>query len=638
MDIRPLSPLLCLMLVSCTALKPPVFEKHDTLRTARFESSEELDQYIDSVKKLHAYRKSQMPKISGDEEERIEVTGSRVRASDVGITNNQVAGVDEGDIVKLSGDYLLTLRHGQLSSIAIRRGGKDALIHIGTINVFPDSWRYDTWYDEMLVVEDRVLVLGYNYDLGASEVHRLQLNSDGRLVYQDGFLFKSSDYYDSENYAARVKDGKLVIYMPTPLLKNARWSDEDAEVGWPKFVKISDWKRDNTRWTDAVTPKDVFKPVRPALDPTLHTFVSCSVVSPDISCSGVSFISETRAEYFVSNEHVYLWSRSWQESDLLNYQFSSYRRTDELPMRGATNDRPVDASICQIDLSSINVGCVAVDGIPRNQFSFHVENGALYAALDYEADRNEMRYMGLYKVPLEAFGRANPETYKPFILMPSLPDPINMRFVNGFLFTGSQTYDREKIEAIEFVLATSLASGKTKKVALSHAVDRLEVLDDHVFVSGSTQRFDLAYSILENNGGWRNILSRTMYGLVEDESRSHAFNFHQFDRGTRIIGFTTLSKDKLNGEPGYYFRDDDTPTDITFVGYSLLAETFDAGKLTGRALPKQMKSACESSCIDWYGNSRPFFIGNRIFGLTGDELIEARYIGEKVKEINRIRY
>ena len=34
--------------------------------------------------------------------------------------------------------------------------------------------------------------------------------------------------------------------------------------------------------------------------------------------------------------------------------------------------------------------------------------------------------------------------------------------------------------------------------------------------------------------------------------------------------------------------------------------------------------ACEVSCIDWYGNSRPIFTDGRIFALTGTELIEGR--------------
>ncbi len=637
MTTRYATALLSFLLISCTAVKPPTLSVSGALTTTQFRNQADLDHYIESVREIYAYRKANAPKPSDDDEERIEVTGSRIAASDVGITNNQITGVDEGDIVKLSGDYLLMLRRGKLSSIAIQNGGVDTLVHVDTVNAFPDFWRYDTWYDEMLVVENTVLVLGYNYDLGASEIHRLKLEPTGKLVYLDGHLFKSGDYYDSENYAARIKSGKLVFYMPTPLLQWS-WNGTDNEsIGWPKTIKISDRSMNWRDWIDVVKPSEVFKPVRPALDPTLHTFVSCSVTSPELSCNGVSFISETRAEYFVSNDHIYLWSRNWQERDLLDYKFSSYGRTDELPIRGAANQRTIDASICQVDLSKVSIGCIGVNGVPRNQFSFHVDTDYLYAALDYELGHDDRHYMGLYKIPVSAFGQASNIIHMPFARLPDLPDPINIRFQNRYLFSGSQSYYNEPIAPVTTVFATSLEDGQSSAIQLTHSVDRLELIDEHVFVSGLNGNRNLAYSILEKDGFWSKLASRTMHGAVEDESRSHAFNFHQFKRGVRLLGFTTTSLEKADIEADYYGTAE-IPADISFVGYDQTGFTFDSGKLVSSSTPDSMKSKCQVSCVDWYGNSRPFFVGDRIFGLTGDELIEAKLSGRKVSEIRRITF
>jgi hypothetical protein len=33
-------------------------------------------------------------------------------------------------------------------------------------------------------------------------------------------------------------------------------------------------------------------------------------------------------------------------------------------------------------------------------------------------------------------------------------------------------------------------------------------------------------------------------------------------------------------------------------------------------------SECETSCYDWYGNTRPIFLGGRAFALMGSELAE----------------
>ena len=42
------------------------------------------------------------------------------------------------------------------------------------------------------------------------------------------------------------------------------------------------------------------------------------------------------------------------------------------------------------------------------------------------------------------------------------------------------------------------------------------------------------------------------------------------------------------------------------------------------------------SCIDWYGNARPFFLGGRVFGLIATELVEADLTGGKVTERRRV--
>jgi len=45
---------------------------------------------------------------------------------------------------------------------------------------------------------------------------------------------------------------------------------------------------------------------------------------------------------------------------------------------------------------------------------------------------------------------------------------------------------------------------------------------------------------------------------------------------------------------------------------------------------------CEVSCVDWYGNARPFFIGDRIFALIASELIELQDTPGSLTERSRI--
>src|SRR6266849_5397516 len=93
--------------------------------------------------------------------------GYAAKDKDESVTNTQHAGVDEGGIVKLHGDHLVVLRRGRLFTVAI---GSGALKPISAVDAFgPDIDPRYTWYDEMLVSEDTVAVIGYIYERGGTE-------------------------------------------------------------------------------------------------------------------------------------------------------------------------------------------------------------------------------------------------------------------------------------------------------------------------------------------------------------------------------------------------------------------------------------------------------------------------------------
>jgi len=51
---------------------------------------------------------------------------------------------------------------------------------------------------------------------------------------------------------------------------------------------------------------------------------------------------------------------------------------------------------------------------------------------------------------------------------------------------------------------------------------------------------------------------------------------------------------------------------------------------------------CKASCVDWYGNARPIFLGERVFALLGYELVEgeldANRWRERIAERRRISF
>ena len=62
-----------------------------------------------------------------------------------------------------------------------------------------------------------------------------------------------------------------------------------------------------------------------------------------------------------------------------------------------------------------------------------------------------------------------------------------------------------------------------------------------------------------------------------------------------------------------------------------------AGRLDADAR-RAVDDACVASCVDWYGNARPIFIGNRVFALMGYELVEGRLSNRSINEVRRVNF
>src|SRR5437660_5303978 len=158
-------------------------------------------------------------------------------AKDESITNTQHAGVDEGGIVKLHGDHLVVLRRGRLFTVAI---GDGALKPISAVDAFgPEIDPRYTWYDEMLVSEDTVAVIGYSYERGGTEVGLFRIDDAGHLAYRSTYHLRSNDYYSSRNYASRLIGSKLIFY--SPLYLNPYGDDPYAQ-----FPAVRKWHKGAT--------------------------------------------------------------------------------------------------------------------------------------------------------------------------------------------------------------------------------------------------------------------------------------------------------------------------------------------------------------------------------------------------------
>ena len=122
------------------------------------------------------------------------------RSADVSVTNVQHAGVDEGGIVKVHGDHLVILRRGRLFTVDIR---DRQLRAVATADAFGSGIDpRGAWYDEMLISGNTIVVIGYSYARGGTEIGLFDITRDGGLRYKATYHLRSNDYYSSRNYGA----------------------------------------------------------------------------------------------------------------------------------------------------------------------------------------------------------------------------------------------------------------------------------------------------------------------------------------------------------------------------------------------------------------------------------------------------
>lgn len=554
---------------------------------------------------------------SADSADAIVTTGSRV-ASDK-ITNTQEADVDEGGIVKKRGDLLVILRRGRLFTVSTVGGGIRPVDHI---DAYPPgvSARGD-WYDEMLISGNRVIVIGYSYARGGTEVNRFRLSSDGRLSFEDAYHLRSNDYYSSRNYASRLIGNRLVYYTPLRL----DWSDPFAS--FPALDRWQDGRKTQFRriagGRDTYIVPDQRDDEDARLD-TLHSVMDCDLTAPVMDCRATAVIGPSSRTFYVSGTGVYLWiSQNRYDRDLAS-QAWLYR----IPFD--RRERP---------------SAIGAMGQPTDQFSFREDRAA--GLVDVLIRRqgggdamwrseNNPTDVALLSVPLRALGdgtRTVPSSRYRF-LPGAGPDAWNFqnRFVGNHVLYGGHGYQRGQESGL---VAVRLRGGPIVRLPLSHAVERIDQMGADGIAVGSDTDGALTFSSIDLTRPAARLGSAfTFPGAQQGETRSQAFFFR------------ADNDDGSNGLLGLPITRAREPQFARFIGNaaSILYLRRDQRRLAeaGRldADPRgAVDDACQASCVDWYGNARPIFVGDRVFALMGYELVEGRQgRGGRIREVARTNF
>lgn len=599
------------------------------------------------------------PEMCPADELELMVTGSRI-ASTPNVTNVQSAGVDEGDIVKQIGDYLITLQDGRLFAV-----------HIPSMRLTDRTniYRYDgtssyfgaSWYDEILVQDDRIIVTAYDYDEDATELSVFSLDQKTGKISPDGvFLISSDDYYSGSNYASRIIGDTLVLYAPYAI-------DPDevdiVEDGWNKpFVRRwlppEERSEEQQRGKPLFDARDIYLPVLPTANPTIHTISTCPLgayrAGRDLDCETVGFVGPEEAEMYVTADSIYLWN-SLQYEVSGSYWNESKCGPAELSATPAFDDI-VEGALYRIKLRNREVGVIGVRGGLFDQYSMDEHKGRLRAlsprqamscADNYDDEEGWTEHVALLDIPLRQFDtvfRAAREADYAAV-PPPVTGTVQNRFAGDWLLYGSDTstsyYGLDEPEswptlAANYAVAVPIRTPAfATRLPLGHGVERLELVGDGAIANGYRDNSGLAMSFIKLDGAPRISDSMVLAARYETESRSHAFNSSTDAAGNSIMGVPTSLDEGDSGRRWWWSGS----SDLSFLRADASGKLSDAGVLANRP-EEETETAegyrCEVSCIDWYGNARPIFIDGRIYGLMGTELVAAELVDGKVVPRQRV--
>lgn len=547
------------------------------------------------------------------------VAGAAAEADSV--TNVQTAGVDEGGIVKLHGEHLVILRRGRLFTVNLRDRN---LQPVAAVDAFGEGINPGgAWYDEMLISGNTIIVIGYSYQRGGTEIGLFDISGNGQLKYRATYHLRSNDYYSSRNYASRLIGSKLIFY--TPLRLNPFTADP-----FPAFPAMR-------RWRPGATPAD-FKPIAPAtriyrtdepLDPyqgvALHTVSVCDLAKPEMDCESTAVMGAPGRVFYVSANSVYVWTTGWRGD---NPRPTSNSALFRIPLNAAADGAAPSA--------------LKTAGSPIDQFSFLEEGGHLNVLVRAGGRGDGMwaaeikgGEMALLRVALTSFsdGRdAAPANAYRALPAPE-PGALQSRYVGPYLLYGTGAGWRRaprtlssRAYAVRYADTTPVQT-----LPLAHGVDRIEAMGANAVVVGSDGQ-DLHFTSVRLGSEAVTADRYTRKDAAQGETRSHGFFYKADNQEQGIVGLPVAGAVR----PGVAQLRNASAAVLFLKNQSLRLS--EIGALDATSGSGDLNDGCRASCVDWYGNSRPLFIGGRVFALMGYELVEGRITGHKIAEMQRVNY
>lgn len=573
----------------------------------------------------------------------IVVTGGRISSSSANppITNNQEAGVEEGDIVKQIGDFLVILQDGRLFSVNLMPNGQPGLDYVDRFNVYRGV-ENGGWYDEMLVMGNRVVVTAYSYSQGASEVTIIEMDETGKFSFIETFFISSDDYYSDDNYATRIIGDKFIVYSPIHL-DGFDWQENLEYPVVRRWQTAENFDKNKTRSKQLFAARDIHRPLQDTLEPVLHTVSICDIGGTrkgrDLDCQATAFIGSSRAEFYVSPDSVYVWIwPSWDDLEFLELVEGDCEMLDRRPL--------LPSAIYRVSISGAPLEVTGAIGQPVDQFSM-AATGAGFRSLTQKRaicdGQDQGESLALLNISRSNFSnllrKPSARQLMDLTVLEKAVD-IENRWTDDHLVyaagqgwhSGYPSEESEKFEAARLVIVPAARPGDASEVILPGSVLRIERVGNDIVTTGYRDASGLQMSYIDLSGAPALAATTRLQGLYESEGRSHAFNSLIRADGSGLIGIPTLRKPEGVGRWWW----NSMSSNVSFVSLSSAKDMVHVGDLQSGEDAEHEDYDCEISCIDWYGNSRPIFTNGRILALAATELVEGVLTDGKIYERARV--
>jgi hypothetical protein len=593
---------------------------------ARFESEAELREWLDKLKKraepptrskgitlgASADMATAAPQSAPAAAPAMAAKEAKAEES---VTNVQTAGVDEGGIVKVHGDHLVVLRRGRLFTVSVKG---EELASVSMADAFGAGIDpRGAWYDEMLIRGDTVIVIGFSYQRGGTEIGLFDLDRAGNLSHRATHHLRSNDYYSSRNYASRLIGDKLIFYTPLYLnLQGDPFASFPAVRKWRAGATAEEFRR--------IAPATRIYRTDEEVEPwglTLHTVTTCDLARREMECESTGVLGPAGRVFYVSQGSVYVWTtRNTRESRASSAVFRIPLERGE-PTALKTSGSPVDQlSFLESDDGHLNV-LLRARGRGEAMWASESTAGS----------------MALLRVPLDSFGDGRDSA--PASAYRRVPSPagytLQNRYVGSWLLYGAgATWGRpnapqagQPLNAVRWAEPASTV----QTISLPHGVDRIEAMGRNAIVIGTAGK-DLHFSSVRLDSEASIPHRYTRPDAAQGETRTHGFFYRPESGEAGLIGLPVVA----GGRPGHKQLRHGSAA-VTFLRNDALMLT-ELGDLESAGANGAGDDGCKASCVDWYGNARPLFLRGRIFALMGYEIVEGKVAGGRIGEVRRVSF